>query len=86
MSPEFGSTCGLFPMYNVTPDYLRLTGRSVEQVALVEAYAKANKLWHDVNDPQYVEPQYSEYLELDLSTVVPSIAGPRLDVRHLPNR
>ena len=77
MSPEFGSTCGIFPIDNVTLDYLRLTGRSDEQVALVEAYAKANKLWHDVNDPQYVEPQYSEYLELDLSTVVPSIAGPK---------
>lgn len=59
MSPEFGSTCGIFPIDNVTLDYLRLTGRSDEQVALVEAYAKANKLWHDVNDPQYVEPQYS---------------------------
>ncbi len=77
MSPEFGSTCGIFPIDNVTLDYLRLTGRSDEQVALVEAYAKANKRWHDVNDPQYVEPQYSEYLELDLSTVVPSIAGPK---------
>ncbi|PKV03693.1 aconitate hydratase AcnA [Bifidobacterium pseudolongum] len=77
MSPEFGSTCGIFPIDDVTLDYLRLTGRSDEQVALVEAYAKANKLWHDVNDPQYVEPQYSEYLELDLSTVVPSIAGPK---------
>ncbi|KFI79989.1 aconitate hydratase AcnA [Bifidobacterium pseudolongum] len=77
MSPEFGSTCGIFPIDGVTLDYLRLTGRSEEQVALVEAYAKANKLWHDVNDPQYVEPQYSEYLELDLSTVVPSIAGPK---------
>lgn len=87
MSPEFGSTCGIFPIDNVTLDYLRLTGRSDEQVALVEAYAKANKLWHDVNDPQYVEPQYSEYLELDLSTVVPSIAGPkrpqdRIELNH----
>lgn len=87
MSPEFGSTCGIFPIDDVTLDYLRLTGRSDEQVALVEAYAKANKLWHDVNDPQYVEPQYSEYLELDLSTVVPSIAGPkrpqdRIELNH----
>ncbi len=77
MSPEFGSTCGIFPIDEVTLDYLRLTGRSEEQVALAEAYAKANKLWHDVNDPNFVEPSYSEYLELDLSTVVPSIAGPK---------
>ena len=77
MSPEFGSTCDIFPIDEVTLDYLRLTGRSEEQVALVEAYAKANKLWHDVNDPNFVEPSYSEYLELDLSTVVPSIAGPK---------
>ncbi len=75
MSPEFGSTCGIFPIDEVTLDYLRLTGRSEEQVALVEAYAKANKLWHDVNDPNFVEPSYSEYLELDLSTVAPSIAA-----------
>lgn len=61
MSPEFGSTCGIFPIDEVTLDYLRLTGRSEEQVALVEAYAKANKLWHDVNDPNFVEPSYSEY-------------------------
>lgn len=77
MSPEFGSTCGLFPIDEITLDYLRLTGRSDEHVALVEAYAKANKLWHDPADPDYCEPQYSEYLELDLSTVVPSIAGPK---------
>ncbi|PAU68871.1 aconitate hydratase [Bifidobacterium italicum] len=77
MSPEFGSTCGIFPIDEVTLDYLRLTGRSDEQVALVKAYAKANKLWHDVDDPDYVEPRYSEYLELDLATVVPSIAGPK---------
>ena len=77
MGPEFGSTCGIFPIDNVTLDYLRLTGRSEEQVALVEAYAKANKLWGDASDPDYVEPQYSEYQELDLGTVVPSIAGPK---------
>ena len=68
--PEFGSTCGIFPIDGVTLDYLRLTGRSEEQIALVEAYAKANKLWGDTTDPNYVEPQYSEYLELDLGTVV----------------
>ncbi len=77
MGPEFGSTCGIFPIDGVTLDYLRLTGRSEEQIALVEAYAKANKLWGDTTDPDYVEPQYSEYLELDLGSVVPSIAGPK---------
>ena len=77
MGPEFGSTCGIFPIDNVTLDYLRLTGRSEEQVALVEAYAKADELWGDASDPDYVEPQYSEYEELDLGTVVPSIAGPK---------
>ncbi len=77
MAPEFGSTCRIFPIDGVTLDYLRLTGRYEEQVALVEAYAKANKLWGDASDPDYVEPQYSEYEELDLGTVVPSIAGPK---------
>lgn len=77
MSPEFGSTCGIFPIDDITLDYLRLTGRSDEQVALVEAYAKANKLWQDTDSPDYVEPEYSEYMQLDLSTVVPSIAGPK---------
>ncbi|MCO6558403.1 MAG: aconitate hydratase AcnA [Bifidobacterium sp.] len=77
MSPEFGSTCGIFPIDQVTLDYLRLTGRSEEQVALVEAYAKANRLWGDTSDPDYVEPEYSEYMSLDLGTVVPSIAGPK---------
>ncbi|QRV02895.1 aconitate hydratase AcnA [Arcanobacterium phocisimile] len=73
MSPEFGSTAAIFPIDDVTLDYLRLTGRSAEQIALVEAYSKAQGLWHDPNN----EAQYSEYLELDLSTVVPSIAGPK---------
>ncbi|HEV7623288.1 MAG TPA: aconitate hydratase [Amnibacterium sp.] len=73
MSPEFGSTAAIFPIDDVTLDYLRLTGRSEEQVALVEAYAKRQSLWHDPSR----EPDYSEYLELDLATVVPSIAGPR---------
>ena len=73
MSPEFGSTAAIFPIDEETLDYLRLTGRSEEQVALVEAYSKAQHLWHDPS----VEPEFSEYLELDLSTVVPSIAGPR---------
>ncbi|MBF6226537.1 aconitate hydratase AcnA [Nocardia abscessus] len=73
MSPEFGSTAAIFPIDDVTVEYLRLTGRSDEQVALVEAYAKEQGLWHDADS----EPAYSEYLELDLSTVVPSIAGPK---------
>ena len=73
MSPEFGSTAAMFPIDDVTLDYLRLTGRSEEQVALVEAYAKAQSLWHDPS----VEPVFSEYLELDLATVVPSISGPK---------
>ena len=73
MSPEFGSTAAIFPIDDETLDYLRLTGRSEEQVKLVEAYSKEQHLWHDPS----VEPEFSEYLELDLSTVVPSIAGPR---------
>ena len=73
MSPEYGSTIAVFPFDEETTKYLELTGRSAEQIALVEAYAKAQGLWHD---PDH-EPRYSEYLELDLSTVVPSIAGPK---------
>ena len=73
MSPEFGSTAAMFPIDDVTLDYLRLTGRSEDQVALVEAYSKLQKLWHD----PALEPTFSEYLELDLGTVVPSIAGPK---------
>ncbi len=73
MSPEYGSTIAVFPIDSETIDYLRLTGRSAEQVALVEAYAKEQGLWHDAQ----AEPTYSEYLELDLATVVPSIAGPK---------
>ena len=77
MSPEFGSTVAIFPIDGVTIDYLRLTGRSEEQLALVEAYAKDQGLWLDPSAEGYTEPVYSEYLELDLSTVVPSIAGPK---------
>src|SRR6476469_913252 len=73
MSPEFGSTAAMFPIDDVTLDYLRLTGRSDENVALVEAYAKEQGLWHDPSR----EIKFSEYLELDLSTVVPSISGPK---------
>ncbi|UIN29306.1 aconitate hydratase [Microbacterium binotii] len=73
MSPEFGSTAAMFPIDDVTLDYLRLTGRSDEAIALVEAYAKAQSLWHDPSR----ELAFSEYMELDLGTVVPSIAGPK---------
>ena len=73
MSPEYGSTIAVFPIDSKTTDYLRLTGRSEEQIALVETYAKEQGLWHDDDH----EPRYSEYLELDLATVVPSIAGPK---------
>jgi aconitate hydratase len=73
MSPEYGSTIAIFPIDGKTTEYLKLTGRSDEQIALVETYAKTQGLWH--SDDR--EPTYSEYLELDLGTVVPSIAGPR---------
>jgi aconitate hydratase len=73
MSPEYGSTIAIFPIDGKTTEYLKLTGRSDQQVALVETYAKAQGLWH--SDDR--ELRYSEYLELDLGTVVPSIAGPR---------
>ncbi|WP_250506018.1 aconitate hydratase [Bowdeniella massiliensis] len=73
MSPEFGSTAAIFPIDDVTVDYYRLTGRSEEQCKLIEAYAKEQGLWHEPSR----EAAYSEYLELDLSTVVPSIAGPK---------
>ncbi len=73
MSPEFGSTCAIFPIDAETVKYLQLTGRDAQQVALVEAYAREQGLWHDPG----TEPAYSEYLELDLASVVPSIAGPK---------
>src|SRR5580693_1953386 len=73
MSPEFGSTCAIFPIDSATLEYLRLTGRPEAQVSLVEAYAKEQGLWHDPSR----EPRFSEEVELDLSTVVPSIAGPK---------
>jgi aconitate hydratase len=73
MSPEFGSTVAIFPIDEVTLDYLRFTGRKQEEIDLVEQYSKAQGLWHDPS----IEPRYSEYLELDLATVVPSIAGPK---------
>jgi aconitate hydratase len=73
MSPEYGSTCAIFPVDEETLSYLRLTGRPGELVELVERYAKEQGLWHD----PAAEPRFSETLELDLSTVVPSLAGPK---------
>jgi len=81
MSPEFGSTCAIFPIDQQTIDSLRLTGRSAEQIALIEAYAKEQGLWLDPSAP---EPVFSEYLELDLGTVVPSIAGPKRPQDRIP--
>src|SRR6478752_1617008 len=74
MSPEYGATCGIFPVDKETLIYLRLTGRSEEQIALVEAYAREQGLFHDDKTP---EAQYSELLTLDLATVEPSLAGPK---------
>jgi aconitate hydratase len=82
MSPEYGSTCAIFPIDDETLRYLRFTGRSEEQVALVEAYAKVQGLWHD----PAAEPVYSEYLELDLATVEPAIAGPARPQDLIPLR
>ena len=73
MSPEYGSTCAIFPIDDETLNYLRLTGRSEDQIALVEQYAKAQGMWHDPS----ATPRFSEHIELDLSTVVPSISGPK---------
>ncbi|UXA10595.1 aconitate hydratase AcnA [Mycobacterium sp. SMC-8] len=80
MSPEFGSTAAIFPIDEVTIDYLRMTGRSDEQLALVEAYAKEQGLWHDPTR----EPKFSEYIELDLGDVVASIAGPKRPQDRIP--
>jgi aconitate hydratase len=80
MSPEYGATCGFFPVDAETLRYLRLTGRSDEQIALVEAYCKENALWHDPAEP----PTYSQVVELDLSTVEPSLAGPRRPQDRVP--
>ena len=80
MSPEYGSTVAIFPIDEMTMDYLRLTGRSEQQCELVAAYAKAQGMWHDPN----CEPNYSEYIELDLATVVPSLAGPKRPQDRVP--
>jgi aconitate hydratase len=82
MSPEYGATCGFFPVDDETLKYLRLTGRGEERLALVEAYCKENALWHD---PDHA-PDYSQVVELDLSTVEPSIAGPRRPQDRVPLR
>ncbi|MDP9303530.1 MAG: aconitate hydratase [Actinomycetota bacterium] len=82
MSPEYGATCGFFPVDDETLKYLRLTGRDEERLALVEAYCKENALWHD---PDY-EPEYSQVVELALSTVEPSLAGPRRPQDRVPLR
>jgi aconitate hydratase len=80
MSPEYGATCGFFPVDDLTLSYLRLTGRSEERLALVEAYCKENMLWHDPSE----EPTYSQVVELDLATVEPSLAGPRRPQDRVP--
>src|SRR3954449_6878338 len=80
MSPEYGATCGFFPVDDLTLAYLRLTGRPEERVALVEAYCKENLLWHD----ESVEPEYSQIVELDLGSVEPSLAGPRRPQDRVP--
>jgi len=82
MSPEYGSTCAIFPIDSETLRYLRFTGRSEDHIALVEAYAKSQGLWHDPS----VEPVYSERVELDLSTVEPSLAGPARPQDRVPLR
>jgi aconitate hydratase len=80
MSPEYGATCGFFPVDQVTIDYLRLTGRSEERIALVEAYCKENMLWHDPSEPA----TYTQVVELDLGDVEPSLAGPRRPQDRVP--
>ena len=82
MSPEYGATCGFFPVDAETIRYLRLTGRPAERIALVEAYCKENGLWHDPDEA----PTYSQVVELDLSTVEPSLAGPRRPQDRVPLR
>jgi aconitate hydratase len=80
MSPEYGATCGFFPVDEITLEYLRLTGRSAERIALVEAYCKENLLWHDPTD----HATYSQVVELDLGDVEPSLAGPRRPQDRVP--
>jgi aconitate hydratase len=82
MSPEYGATCGFFPVDDATLQYLRLTGRPEERVALVEAYCKENLLWHDAEE----HPTYTHVVELDLASVEPSLAGPRRPQDRVPLR
>jgi aconitate hydratase len=82
MSPEYGATCGFFPVDDETLKYLKLTGRNEQRLALVEAYCKENALWHD---PDH-EPDYTQVVELDLSSVEPSLAGPRRPQDRVPLR
>jgi aconitate hydratase len=81
MAPEYGATCGIFPIDRLTLDYLRLTGRSPERIALVEAYAKGQGMWRESGAP---EPVFSDTLSLDLGTVEPSLAGPRRPQDRVP--
>ena len=83
MAPEYGSTCGIFPVDDETLRYLELTGRSAEQVALVEAYAKQQGMWRENGQPQ---ADYTDVLELDLGTVEPSLAGPKRPQDRVPLR
>jgi aconitate hydratase len=80
MSPEYGATCGFFPVDEVTIEYLRLTGRPESRVALAEAYCKENLLWHEPHE----HPEYSQVVELDLDDVEPSLAGPRRPQDRVP--
>jgi aconitate hydratase len=82
MSPEYGATCGFFPVDDETLKYLRLTGRTEDHVSLVETYCKENEFWHDAG----VEPEYSQVVELDLGDVEPSLAGPRRPQDRVPLR
>lgn len=84
MSPEYGSTVAIFPIDEETLRYLELTGRTQDEIDLIETYARKQGLWHAPNSPDYVEPKYSEYLELNLATVVPSIAGPKRPQDRVP--
>lgn len=81
MAPEYGATCGFFPVDETTLEYMRLSGRDEDKVANVEAYCKANHLWYSASDP---EPSFTSVLELDLSTVVPALAGPKRPQDRVP--
>ena len=80
MAPEYGATCGFFPVDEQILDYLRLTGRPQERIALVEAYCKENALWHESD----THPEYSQVVDLDLDAVEPSLAGPRRPQDRVP--